>query len=502
MSDIADTISESYQDSETHPVTEAVDPHPRCRNHCACEQPATHAMLPRLVPICYCRQNTRTDLSQVRCSGEKTGCARCLEYGKHCEYLLSMVGRSSARNKQARARLIREGMAGSSDAQASVPASAPAPVSVPAPAPAANIEPVTTFSETSPNSPASTNPLWSSSSVIVSNNDHVTPPTERSPSTYASNLPPWLKTPESNDPLLNFFELNDPSMVSSLASSDGLSELNHDEFANDEATANPMTSGNAHAEPDCDDFMNDDQTMHPRRKSLDSHPSPDQHSIPDISDLIHDPSIFATSAFEQPNSMHSSSSTQPQEVTELSGVLHQSNIENTYPHIYSLGRIIGLLEGHIQNKATAVDEVMRVNKACMTEIAEIMNTQFFRRCKSCRMLVLTAMDLVITLYELGVSEDVKSTSHSSSESTSQARTQKASLQFGVFQFEPEDHAMFRNQIVRNELERCIQVIQGQSSELRTCSGDRSTPSHKVHQNWFSVIESRARVLASSLREEK
>ena len=453
-------------------------------------------MLPRLVSICYYRQKTLTEIAQVRCSGEKTGCARCLEYGKQCEYLLSMVGRSSARNKQAQARLVREGMTGSSDAQASVTAPAPAPVS------AANIEPVTTFPETSPNSPASTSPLWSSSSVIASNNGHVTPPTETSPSTYASNSPSWLRNPESDDPILNLFELNGPSMFSNFASSTGLSELNHDEFANDDGTANPMTSGNAHAEPNCDDFTNDDQTMHPRRKSLDSYPSPDQHSIPDISDLIDDPSIFATSASGQPNGMHFSSSTQPQEVTEPSGVLHQSNTENTYPHIYSLSRIIGLLEGHIQNKATAMDEVMRVNKACMTEIAEIMDTQFFRRCKSCRMLVLTAMDLVITLYELGVSEDVKCTSHSSSQSTSQARAQKASLQFGVFQVEPEDHAMFRNQIVRNELERCIQVIEGQSSELRTCSGDRSTPSHKVHQNWFSVIESRARILASSLHEEK
>lgn len=237
--------------------------------------------------------------------------------------------------------------------------------------------------------------------------------------------------------------------------------------------------------------------------SLDLHPSSDQHSIPDITDLIHDPSIFATSAFGQPDDMHFSSSAQPQEVTdEPSGVLHQLNLKNTYPHIRSLGKIIGLLEGKIQDKATAVDEVMRVNKACMTEIAEIMSTQLFQRCRSCRMLVLTAMDLVITLYELGVSEDVIPTSRSSSQCSSQAQAQKASLQFGVFQFEPEDHAMFRNQIVRNELERCIQMIQGQSSELRTCSSDRSSPSHKILLNWYSVIESRARVLASSLYGEK
>ena len=446
-------------------------------------------MLLRLVSICYYRHPTLTDPAQVRCSGEKSGCARCLEYGKHCEYLLSMVGRSSARNKQARARSVREGIVRSPDTQASVLATA-----IPA-----NIEPVTTLSETRSNSPVSTNPPWSSSSITASHNSHVPPLTESSPPSSASNLPSWLKISEPNDPLFNLIELNDPSMFSHFASSNGLSELNHDDFTNDDGTNNPISSGNAHTEPSCNDFMNDDQTIHPRRMSLDLHPSPDQHSVPDISDLIHDPSILTTSALGQPNDMHFSSPTQSQEVTDPPGFLNQFDLKNIYPHIRSLGKIIGLLEGHIQDKATAVDEVMRVNKACMTEIAEIMNTQFFQRCRSCRMLVLTAMDLVITLYELGVSEDIKSTSHSSSQC---ANAQKASLQFGVFQFEPEDHAMFRNQIVRNELERCIQMIQGQSSELRTCPSDKSTPSHKIHQNWFSVIESRARVLASSLYGEK
>lgn len=116
------------------------------------------------------------------------------------------------------------------------------------------------------------------------------------------------------------------------------------------------------------------------------------------------------------------------------------------------------------------------------------------------MLVLTAMDLVVTLYEAGISEDVTSASQSSHpQSIDQTGAQKASLQFGVFQFEPEDHIMFRNQIVRNELERCIQVVQGQSRELRNSSSDGSIPSHKVHQQWFGVIENRARILTSSLK---
>ena len=77
--------------------------------------------------------------------------------------------------------------------------------------------------------------------------------------------------------------------------------------------------------------------------------------------------------------------------------------------------------------------------------------------------------------------------------------QEASLQFGVFQFDPEDHTMFRNQIVGNELQRCLRMVHEQSSELRSSADAVSAPSYKLQQNWLSVIENRARLLDSSLK---
>lgn len=190
----------------------------------------------------------------------------------------------------------------------------------------------------------------------------------------------------------------------------------------------------------------------------------------------------------------------PPKVTELLDSFDQPGLLDQFPHVSSLAKIIGLLEQLIQNKATTIDEVLRVNKFCMSVISGIMSSDYFKKCKSCRMLILTAMDLVLNLYETGVSEDMNLSSQSGkAPCVEQTASQKASLQFGVFQFEPEDHMMIRNQIVRNELRRCIQMIQDQSSELRASSSDGSIPSHKSHENWLSVIENRARMLISSLK---
>ena len=189
-------------------------------------------------------------------------------------------------------------------------------------------------------------------------------------------------------------------------------------------------------------------------------------------------------------------------VTELLENFGQPGVRDSFPQISDLAKIIGILEELIQNRETTIDEVLRANKFCMTVINGIMSSDFFGKCKSCEMLILTAMDLVITLYETGVSEDMRGSSQACrAQSADQTFAQKASLQFGVFQLEPEDHIMLRNQIVRNELQRCIQMIRGQSSEYRNASRDGSTPSHKIRQHWFDVIENRARTLTSSLHEK-
>ncbi|KAI4150176.1 MAG: hypothetical protein LQ341_001164 [Variospora aurantia] len=198
-----------------------------------------------------------------------------------------------------------------------------------------------------------------------------------------------------------------------------------------------------------------------------------------------------------PGLRHNANSSQASKVTELLETFDQPGFRVRYPQVAELARTIGLLEELLQSRAATIDEVLRVNKFCMAVLGGIMKSEFFKDCKSGRMMILTTIDLMITLYETGVAEDTTQTCKPAT--IEEASPRKVSLQFGNFQFEPEDHVMLRNQIVRNELQRCIQMIQDQSSELRDTSTDESAPIHEVHQKWLSVLSNRARILSSSLR---
>ena len=455
-------------------MTDTVGPPPGSLSRCACEQHATPVTLQRLAHLTALVDARLANLAQVRCSGKKSGCARCVEYGKHCEYLMSMVGRrSSKRSKHATAQAALETEPGSKDGPG------------PSPASTANQGAVTPLSEDTPVSRASTIPPWPFGSTTASSNGIVTPVSEKSTTSFTPTTPSWSGQliPASADDLLEQIELDNASNFLNMTSDNPLSERNHG------------------------GLINNGQVPQSGQDLLDPDLNFDQYGIPDIRDSIQDLSqsnalLLGQSGLSDysPTGIRISGPSQAGNPAELLEVFEVSDLRDEFPYISALGTIIGLLEGHLQNKATAIDEVMRVNKECMTKIVVIMNSEVFKRCKSCRMLILTALDLVITLYEKGVSEDVRSAPQSSRpQLIDHTGAEKATLQFGVFQFDPEDLAMFRNQIVRNELERCIQMIQGQCTEFGSRLSVASTPSHKVYQQWVSVIENRARILASSLK---
>lgn len=222
----------------------------------------------------------------------------------------------------------------------------------------------------------------------------------------------------------------------------------------------------------------------------------DQYCIPDMLNPIQTPKCISgeMNKLEQRQDTESS---QASKVTELLAAFDQPGFRDKYPQVGDLAKTIGLLEELLQSKVVTIDEVLRVNRFCMTVVGRIMKSDYFRDCKSCRMMILTAVDLMISLYESGIAEDTTQTCKP--QSVDQTSPQKASLQFGIFQLEPEDHIMFRNQIVRNELQRCVQMIQDQSSEFRDTSSDRTAPNDEVHRKWLSALSNRARSLSSSLR---
>lgn len=228
----------------------------------------------------------------------------------------------------------------------------------------------------------------------------------------------------------------------------------------------------------------------------------------------------------------------------------QNNSESLfrYPYLLPIINIIVTTEAHLQRASIPIDEAMRTNKACMSQIARTMEDAEFIKCNSCSLLIATAMQMVIMLYEkaLFASDQASSCSakddgdpsngmtrtgspHSamlstlattSTSSTSTNDQQHAvssfsarpsctgtpSLQFGVFQLEPEEQIWFRNQIIRKELQRCIQTLRACHTEklpskLQAATG-ASPPAllgcDRVRKTWLMEMERRANALIASL----
>ena len=168
-----------------------------------------------------------------------------------------------------------------------------------------------------------------------------------------------------------------------------------------------------------------------------------------------------------------------------------------YPHILALTRIIELLEAHIQLQKTAIDELMRVNKACMIDITRIMELKEYALCKSCGILVPTAMELVVTLYEKGVSSENTASPKQQSQQSTPCGSELPNLQFGVFQVDPEEQIAFRNRIICKELQRGVEIIKRFSDQNQNHTNEGSH-SGRVHKQWYVEMEHRAKRLVSSL----
>ncbi|KGO58806.1 hypothetical protein PEX1_100820 [Penicillium expansum] len=70
-----------------------------------------------------------------------------------------------------------------------------------------------------------------------------------------------------------------------------------------------------------------------------------------------------------------------------------------YTHTAAL-KIIESLEEQLPISRVPIDQAMRLNRQAMAKVREVSNTDEFRRCQRCPLLVATVLDLVVGLYEL------------------------------------------------------------------------------------------------------
>lgn len=71
-----------------------------------------------------------------------------------------------------------------------------------------------------------------------------------------------------------------------------------------------------------------------------------------------------------------------------------------YTHTAALMKIIESLEEQLPISRVPIDQAMRLNRQAMAKVREVSNTDEFRRCQRCPLLVATVLDLVVGLYEL------------------------------------------------------------------------------------------------------
>ena len=161
----------------------------------------------------------------------------------------------------------------------------------------------------------------------------------------------------------------------------------------------------------------------------------------------------------------------------------------TFPHITAMSKILRVLETHVQSKTHSLDEILRVNKACMADLAKIMALDEYRACRCCNMIASSALDLIIVLFEeVANSQDWGA--------NGQRRQGKFPiLQFGVFELDPEEQTAMTKRILKKELQRCLQIVQGFSGEFQ---GNNLDNCKRIVGQWSLMLRGRIEHLMSNL----
>jgi len=158
--------------------------------------------------------------------------------------------------------------------------------------------------------------------------------------------------------------------------------------------------------------------------------------------------------------------------------------------ILACTKMIEYLDMKIHDDPTALDEVMRVNKASVCEIARIMNVEEYKESASCPLLISIAMGQIVTLFESSIrSKDFPPNSLSA----------LPRLRFGSFQVDQEEQLALRTHIICKELRRSIQTLKTLSFTQRNPS-TQAVQSGSLHKQWSADMARRLEVLIAAVEE--
>jgi hypothetical protein len=167
-----------------------------------------------------------------------------------------------------------------------------------------------------------------------------------------------------------------------------------------------------------------------------------------------------------------------------------------FGHVVALCEMVRLLETQTHAQPTAVDEVMRLNQACIRDVSRISSKSEYMRCRSCPALISTIMELIVTRYE----DVTRDQGHGRTSVIASSRPCAPSLQFGVFELDPDEQTLIRNRIICKEAQRCVKIIRTLKQLLvnKVATGNDMSSQANALRNWYNGMEKRMTDLIASL----
>ncbi|KAL6808130.1 hypothetical protein V8C40DRAFT_259874 [Trichoderma camerunense] len=367
-------------------------------------------------------------LSKVRCSGEKTGCARCSSLGYSCVYSESRVGKVQGN----RARRLRSGSAS-----------------------------------------VQQHPISPSPSSLDMTGDHRGDSSRSGTvSTPSQGLVDGeTTTVEVEDGL--FAEL---SCVSHGVYSEATKDIDDcalfgslDDFQSVETPLDPMLS-------DVDRIGNPSHLPSAMVVSQPSHPLGSDRPL----DLA---SNTDWSGFNFPSSDNAG-------VGKLAPYRHLAS-----QRMVDCVALVHNLEQNIHSRLVAADEVMRVNKHCVVSILEILEYEETSPSMSLLGLSCLALNHVVTLFE-GASSYLLSPN----KRHEYPQKRMPTIQFGIFDVDPEEHLAIQCQILLRELQRCGQTAERLLERLKLVHEDRGNLG-VVYSDWLGSIQNRLQILCENVQKK-
>ncbi|KAF1842643.1 uncharacterized protein K460DRAFT_189787 [Cucurbitaria berberidis CBS 394.84] len=210
-----------------------------------------------------------------------------------------------------------------------------------------------------------------------------------------------------------------------------------------------------------------------------------------ITTLVSQPSELPSSTANlRPMSPHS-----PKQLTG-SGLAQGRQDWTQFGPVVALCKMVRLLEAQMHAHPTAVDEVMRLNQACIRDVSKISSKTEYMQCRSCPALISTIMELIVTRYE----DITNDQGHGRMSSVTLSTPSTPFLQFGVFELDAEEQTLIRNRIICKEAQKCVTIIRTLKQLLVTKVATGTDVSSQAYAlgNWYDGMEKRMTDLISRL----